>query len=119
MRSLKQIRSFVAVFEEGSFTAAALREGATQSGISQHIRHLEESLGAELFGSYALTESGKAEVEAKQAEIDAALARLRAGLASAPAVPASAVMPLPAAVPVAPRSTRATGPRARTAGCCS
>jgi DNA-binding transcriptional LysR family regulator len=48
MRSLKQIRSFVAVFEEGSFTAAALREGATQSGISQHIRHLEESLGAEL-----------------------------------------------------------------------
>ena len=48
MRSLKQIRSFVAVFEEGSFTAAAQREGATQSGISQHIRHLEESLGVEL-----------------------------------------------------------------------
>lgn len=48
MRSLKQIRSFVAVFEEGSFTAAALREGATQSGISQHIRHLEQSLGVDL-----------------------------------------------------------------------
>jgi LysR family nitrogen assimilation transcriptional regulator len=48
MRSLKQIRSFVAVFEEGSFTAAALRESATQSGISQHIRHLEQSLGVDL-----------------------------------------------------------------------
>jgi LysR family transcriptional regulator, nitrogen assimilation regulatory protein len=46
MISLRQIRSFVAVFEEGSFTAAADREGATQSGISQHVKQLEDTLGA-------------------------------------------------------------------------
>jgi DNA-binding transcriptional LysR family regulator len=44
MVSLRQIRSFVAVYEEGSFTAAAAREGATQSGISQHIKQLESEL---------------------------------------------------------------------------
>jgi DNA-binding transcriptional LysR family regulator len=49
MQSLRQIRSFVAVFEEGSFTAAAEREGATQSGMSQHVRQLEQGLGAQLF----------------------------------------------------------------------
>ena len=32
MISLRQIRSFVAVYEEGSFTSAARREAATQSG---------------------------------------------------------------------------------------
>lgn len=35
--------------EEGSFTAAAHREAATQSGISQHIKQLEIELGAALF----------------------------------------------------------------------
>lgn len=48
MISLRQIRSFVAVYEEGSFTSAARREGATQSGISQHIKQLEFELGAAL-----------------------------------------------------------------------
>jgi DNA-binding transcriptional LysR family regulator len=48
MISLRQIRSFVAVYEEGSFTSAARREGATQSGISQHIKQLESELGAAL-----------------------------------------------------------------------
>ncbi|MDB6002506.1 MAG: transcriptional regulator, LysR family [Rhizobacter sp.] len=40
---------FVAVYEELSFTAAALREHATQSGVSQHIRNLEEGMGVQLF----------------------------------------------------------------------
>ncbi|MBN9499785.1 MAG: LysR family transcriptional regulator [Afipia sp. 62-7] len=48
MISLRQIRSFVAVYEEGSFTAAAKREGATQSGISQHLKQLETELGTAL-----------------------------------------------------------------------
>src|SRR5436309_1670500 len=39
--SLRQIRAVVAVCEEGSFTRAAERENATQSGISQHIASLE------------------------------------------------------------------------------
>ena len=50
MVSLRQLKSFVAVFEEGSFTAAGEREGATQSGISQHVRMLEDELGTALFG---------------------------------------------------------------------
>ena len=48
MISIRQIRSFVAVYEEASFTTAAKREGATQSGLSQHIKQLEEELGAKL-----------------------------------------------------------------------
>src|SRR3974377_286167 len=49
MISLRKIRAFVAVFEEGSFTAAAAREGATQSGLSQHVKQLEDALTAVLF----------------------------------------------------------------------
>src|SRR5215475_7046664 len=49
MLTLRQIRSFVAVYEETSFTGAAAREGATQSGISQHIRQLEGELKVPLF----------------------------------------------------------------------
>jgi len=47
--SLRQIRLFVAAYEEGSFTAAAHRENATQSGVSQHIHKLEARFGAALF----------------------------------------------------------------------
>ena len=45
----RDILLFVAAYEERSFTAAALRESATQSGVSQHIRKLEERFGARLF----------------------------------------------------------------------
>lgn len=47
--SLLDIRLFVAVFEERSFTGAASRENATQSGVSQHIAKLERELGVVLF----------------------------------------------------------------------
>ena len=47
--SLLEIRLFVAAFEERSFTLAAQRENATQSGVSQHVKALEERLGAALF----------------------------------------------------------------------
>jgi LysR family transcriptional regulator, nitrogen assimilation regulatory protein len=47
--SLRDIRIFVAAYEERSFTAAAVREHATQSGVSQHIRKLEESFQVKLF----------------------------------------------------------------------
>ena len=47
--SLRDICLFVAAYEERSFTAAARREHATQSGVSQHIRKLEDSLHAKLF----------------------------------------------------------------------
>jgi hypothetical protein len=47
--SLRDIRIFVAAYEERSFTAAAVRERATQSGVSQHIRKLEEGFRVKLF----------------------------------------------------------------------
>lgn len=47
--SLRDIRLFVAAYEEGSFTAAAARENATQSGVSQHMHKLEARFGVELF----------------------------------------------------------------------
>ena len=46
---LRQIRAVIAVCEEGSFTKAAERENATQSGISQHVAAVERSLGVKLF----------------------------------------------------------------------
>src|SRR6202166_2842096 len=47
--ALRQIRAVIAVCEEGSFTRAAARENATQSGISQHVAAVERALGVKLF----------------------------------------------------------------------
>src|SRR2546425_11506197 len=47
--SLRQVRAVIAVCEEGSFTRAAERENATQSGISQHVAAVERELGGKLF----------------------------------------------------------------------
>lgn len=47
--SLRQVRAVIAVCEERSFTRAAARENATQSGISQHIAAVERTLGVTLF----------------------------------------------------------------------
>src|SRR5215831_18249354 len=47
--ALRQIRAVIAVCEEGSFTRAAARENATQSGVSQHVASVERTLGVKLF----------------------------------------------------------------------
>ena len=46
---LRQIRAVIAVCEEGSFTRAAQRENATQSGISQHVAAVTHAYGSEIF----------------------------------------------------------------------
>ncbi len=46
---LRQVRAVIAVCEEGSFTRAAQRENATQSGISQHVAAVERTLQVKLF----------------------------------------------------------------------
>jgi len=46
---MRNLELFVAAYEERSFTLAAAREGATQSGVSQHVRNLEVRHGVELF----------------------------------------------------------------------
>jgi len=45
---IQQMRSFVAVYQEHSFTSAAKRLRATQSGLSMQIKELEDHLGVEL-----------------------------------------------------------------------
>ena len=49
MLDLYKLQIFECVVEEGSFSAAAERLMMSQSGVSQHIRELENSLGARLF----------------------------------------------------------------------
>ncbi len=51
MKNIKtqQLRYFVAVYNEGSITAAARMVNATQSGVSMQIREVEDYLGLSLF----------------------------------------------------------------------
>lgn len=46
---LQQILTFVTVYQERSFTAAAERIHATQSGLSMQIKELEDRVGVKLF----------------------------------------------------------------------
>lgn len=46
---LRQVRYFVAVYEEGSFSRAAVRENCTQPGLSVQVAQLETMLGQRLF----------------------------------------------------------------------
>ncbi|MGH9375245.1 MAG: LysR family transcriptional regulator [Terriglobia bacterium] len=46
---LKEIRCFVAAYEEGSFSKAAEREHCTQPGLSVYIQRLEAALAQRLF----------------------------------------------------------------------
>lgn len=46
--SLDDLRSFVAVAREQSFTRAAGKVGVSQSALSQTIRQIEERLGVRL-----------------------------------------------------------------------
>ena len=43
--SIKQLKAFVAVVEEKSFSQAAERLNATQSGMSMLVQNLEISIG--------------------------------------------------------------------------
>lgn len=61
--STQQLRAFVAVSEEGAFTAAARRLHLSQPALTLQIRNLEESLAVRLFDrdtrSVALTRVGR------------------------------------------------------------
>jgi DNA-binding transcriptional LysR family regulator len=46
---LQQLLYFAAVYEQGSFSAAAEQVNATQSGLSMHVRHIEDRYGVTLF----------------------------------------------------------------------
>lgn len=48
MIKIQQLKFFVAVYEEGSFSAGAIRVNATQSGLSMHVKQLEKRYGVTL-----------------------------------------------------------------------
>jgi DNA-binding transcriptional LysR family regulator len=59
---LRQLRAFLALVEEGTFTDAAIRVGTSQSGLSRSIARLEAAVGVRLVErttrSVALTAAG-------------------------------------------------------------
>ena len=61
--SIRALRAFIAVYEEQSFSRAAKRENATQSGMSTQVRNLELRVGADLLvrqrKKFALTSAGQ------------------------------------------------------------
>lgn len=76
---VRQLSAFVAVAEEGGFTAGARRLGVVQSAVSTAIRSLEHDLGHALFERttrrVALTDAGRAllpEARRALAAVDAA-----------------------------------------------
>lgn len=79
---LHQLECFIAVAEEGTFTAAAQRIHLAQSGVSAHIKALEREIGQQLFErrprTVRLTAAGNALLPYARAALDA----LAAGRAS-------------------------------------
>jgi DNA-binding transcriptional LysR family regulator len=75
---LRQLTTFVAVAEEGSFTRAADRLHVVQSAVSAGVRKLEKELGAMLFDrsthAVRLTDSGRALLPEARATLAAAQA---------------------------------------------
>jgi DNA-binding transcriptional LysR family regulator len=73
---LRQLKYFVAVEEEGSFTSAAAKVHVAQPGVSAQIRRLEHELGQDLLDrsgrTVRLTEVGAAVLPYARAAIAAA-----------------------------------------------
>ncbi len=74
---LLHLRHFIAVYEEGSFSAAAKRVGATQSGLSMHVRWLEDRYGVELLER---SSTGVVPTEAGRRFYDVALKAMRSAM---------------------------------------
>ncbi len=84
--NLNELRIFVSVYENLSMTKAGEALGLTQSGVSQHVMHLEDILQTKLFDRHHKklipTSSAKELFEACRAnlvQIEAALAQLQVG----------------------------------------
>jgi LysR family hydrogen peroxide-inducible transcriptional activator len=108
---IHQLRYFIAVADEGSFSRAAAREHVAQPSLSQQIQKLEAEMGQPLFDrlprSVVVTEAGKCLLEyARKILADIADARRRvdelqrdgAGRLTVGAIPTIAPYVLPALV---------------------
>jgi DNA-binding transcriptional LysR family regulator len=115
--TLDQLRAFVAVVDEGSFSAAARRLRRVQSAVSHAMAALEGQLGVALFDRTrrrpALTERGKlVEAAARRVllevnELGRVADGLAGGLEPTVAIVVDAVFPLDALVEVCRGFTRA------------
>jgi len=76
--NIRGLQAFVAVYEEQSFSRAAKRENATQSGISTQVKNLELKLGTQLLirdrKDYRLTPAGQTVYQEGQAILQQLLA---------------------------------------------
>lgn len=76
--SIRALRAFIAVYEEQSFSKAAARENATQSGMSTQVKNLELKLGTPLLlrdrKEYALTPAGQVVYREGQSVLKALMA---------------------------------------------
>ncbi|SMY08038.1 LysR family transcriptional regulator [Flavimaricola marinus] len=76
--SIRALRAFIAVYEEQSFSKAAARENATQSGMSTQVKNLELKLGTPLLlrdrKEYTLTPAGQLVYRDGQAILKALMA---------------------------------------------
>lgn len=76
--SIRALRAFIAVYEEQSFSKAASRENATQSGMSTQVKNLELKLGTPLLlrdrKEYTLTPAGQTVYREGQAILKALIA---------------------------------------------
>jgi DNA-binding transcriptional LysR family regulator len=94
MMQLADLRTFVTIVDEDSFTRAARKLGRTQSAVSAALRRLEASLGEPLLVRHrrgnTLTESGERlignarQILAVHAEALTAIAALRPARATGP-----------------------------------
>jgi DNA-binding transcriptional LysR family regulator len=106
--SLDQLRTFLAVAEEGSFSAAARKLGRTQSVVSYAVATLEEQLGVTLFDRSAwkprLTGEGRAVLDQARslveqaAGLQARAGHLAGGLEPELSIVVDVMYPLPALI---------------------
>src|SRR5260221_8596207 len=114
--TLDQLRTFVAVVDEGSFSAAGRKLRRAQSAVSQTLANLEAQAGVKLFDRAAryprLTDAGRsllADARAVADDVDSFKARLRAmrdGLEPELSVAVDVMIPMAALTRAATHSRR-------------
>lgn len=87
---LREIETFLAIAEHGTFSKAAEKLGYSQSAVTVQIKHLEQELGARLFDRVprgaVLTEQGRA-FAFHANEVMGAMRAAKSSVASAPLCP--------------------------------
>ena len=110
--TLDQLRLFISVVEEGSFSAAGRHLDRVQSAVSQGISNLEQALGVKLFDRTArlpvLTASGRSllldvqQIFAQVSQLRTRAAKISEGLEPVVSVVVDAIVPADLVVAASP-----------------